>query len=128
MLIYFRSSIVATVLAGLSSLVLISFPEVDETGSEREVKLFASRPASQMTLTMMGFASLLVMISIIWQHTASVASATTIQDMAYGTVHAKVGVVAMALGWSGLALLILSTLGMLIMILSIQILDILTDE
>lgn len=101
--------------------------ETDENGSEREVKPFPSSLVSQSALALMGLASFLIIVSMIWQHTASVASATTLQDMTYGTVRAKVGVVAMALGWAGLALIIVPSLGLLVMVISIRILDRLVD-
>lgn len=50
------------------------------------------------------------------------------QGMAYGAVYAKVGVVANALGWSGLARLIFSFLGLLNMIWNIVLLDNLIDD
>ena len=65
---------------------------------------------------------------MVWQHTASVAVATTIQDIGYGTINSKVGASAMALGWVGLGCLAISALGLLVMILSIQLFTFLTDE
>lgn len=65
---------------------------------------------------------------MMWQHTASVAAATTAQDMTYGAVKSQVGAASMALGWIGLALLIIPALGLLAMILSISFLDRLTDD
>ena len=63
---------------------------------------------------------------MLWQHTASVAAASTAQDMAYGTVRSEVGFNAMALGWAGLALLIISAVWQMVVILSIDVLDRLT--
>ena len=102
--------------------------ETDEAGSERDVKPFPSRPVSQVALGSVSLASLLALVSMMWQHTASVAAATTAQDMAYGSVTSRVGAAAMALGWIGLAFLVVPAIGLLVMILSIQLLDRLTDE
>ena len=65
---------------------------------------------------------------MMWQHTASVAAATTAQDMTYGAVKSQLGAASMTLGWIGLALLVVPTLGLLVMILSISLLDRLTDD
>ena len=65
---------------------------------------------------------------MIWQHTASVAVATTVQNTGYGTINSKVGASAMALGWVGLGCLAISALGLLTMNLSIQLFNFLTDE
>ena len=119
-------------LAFVTICLLATFPgwheETDENGSERDVKPFPSRPVSKVALAASTLASLLALVSMMWQHTASVAAATVAQDMAYGAVKTHVGAVSMALGWLGLAFLMLSTIGLLVMILSIQLLDRLTDE
>ncbi|KAF7504596.1 hypothetical protein GJ744_002023 [Endocarpon pusillum] len=63
-----------------------------------------------------------------WQHTAAVAASTIVQDLGNGSVRSGVGTSAMILGWFGFGLLVIVTLGLLVMILSIQLLDRLTDE
>lgn len=112
--------------------ILATFPgwheETDENGSERDVKPFPSRPLSRIALAALTLASLLALVSMMWQHTASVAAATTAQDMAYGEVKTHVGAIAMALGWIGLAFLAIPAIGLLVMILSITLLDRLTDD
>jgi hypothetical protein len=57
-----------------------------------------------------------------------VAAAQVAQDFGNGSVKSGVGTSAMVLGWFGFALLIIVTVGLLIMILSIRLLDKLTDE
>ena len=99
---------------------------MDEAGSERDVKPFPSRPVSQVALAAITLATLLALVSMMWQHTASVAAASTAQDLAYGAVKSEVGAASMALGWLGLAFLAVSALGLLVM--SINLLDRLTDE
>lgn len=81
-----------------------------------------------MALAALSVASLLALVSMMWQHTASVAAATTGQDMAYGAVKSQVGAASMTLGWIGLALLIIPGMGLLVMIQSISLLDRLTDD
>ena len=65
---------------------------------------------------------------MMWQHTASVAVATTAQDMGYGTVKSEVGAAAMALGWVGLGTLIIPAIGAWVMIASIRMFENLTGE
>ena len=71
---------------------------------------------------------LLMFVSILWQHTASVASTTTAQAMAYGSVKGGVGAKAMALGWAGLALLVIVPIGLAIPIWGMSILDELVES
>ncbi|KAI9797238.1 MAG: hypothetical protein M1835_001594 [Candelina submexicana] len=124
--------IVAIVLAFICFLLLATFPgwheEIDERGSDREVKPFPSRPVSQVALALIFISSIFVLVSVLWQHTASVAAATIAQDLGNGSVKSGVGTTAMILGWFGFALLIIVTIGLLVMILSIHLLDKLTDD
>ena len=99
-------SIAAVALAIIAIGLLLTFPgwhqETNETGSEIDVKPFPSRPVSNLALAVSVLATLLALVSTIWQHTASVAVATTVQDMGYGTIKSEVGAMAMALAWVGL--------------------------
>ncbi|KAK8156547.1 Ca2+ regulator and membrane fusion protein Fig1-domain-containing protein [Phyllosticta citrichinensis] len=123
--------IVAIILAFVTFILLATFPgwheERDaETGSDVDVKPFPSRPVSQIALALIFIASIFVLVSVLWQHTASVAAATIAQDLGNGSVKSGVGTSAMVLGWFAFALLIIVTIGLLIMILSIIVLDKLT--
>ena len=124
--------IVAIVLAFVCFLLLATFPgwheEHDDNGSDREVKPFPSRPVSQIALALIFVASVFVLVSVLWQHTASVGASTIAQDLGNGSVRSGVGTAAMILGWFGFALLIIVTIGLLVMILSIRILAELTDD
>jgi ABC-type multidrug transport system fused ATPase/permease subunit len=124
--------IVAIVLAFLTFLLLATFPgwhtDISSNGSEHEVKPFPSRPVSQVALATIFIASVFVLVSVLWQHTAAVAASTVAQDLGNGSVKSGVGTTAMILGWFGFGLLVVVTLGLLVMILSIQLLDRLTDE
>ena len=73
-------------------------------------------------------ASLLALVSMIWQHTASVAAATTAQEMTYGAAKSQVGPASVTLGWIGLALLVIPAMGLVVVLLSISLLDRLTSE
>ncbi|KAL9131907.1 MAG: hypothetical protein Q9217_000267 [Psora testacea] len=124
--------IVAIILAFICFILLATFPgwheETDEEGSERDVKPFPSRPVSQVALALIFIASVFVLVSVLWQHTASVAASTIAQDLGNGSVKSGVGTSAMILGWFGFTLLIIVTIGLLVMILSIRTLAQLTDE
>jgi len=92
------------------------------------VKPFPSRAVSQIALALIFVASVFVLVSVLWQHTASVAASTIAQDLGNGSVKSGVGTTAMVLGWFGFALLIVVTIGLLVMILSISMFEKLTDE
>ncbi|KAK0512772.1 hypothetical protein JMJ35_004789 [Cladonia borealis] len=100
----------------------------DDEVEIRDVKEFPTRSHVQIALAATVAASFLALVSMVWQHTASVAVATTIQDVGYGTINSKVGASAMALGWVGLGCLIISAVGMLTMILSLKLFTDLTDK
>jgi hypothetical protein len=126
-------SIVAIILAFVTFLLLATFPGWHEerdahTGSDIDIKPFPSRPVSQVALALIFIASIFVLVSVLWQHTASVAAAQIAQDFGNGSVRSGVGTSAMVLGWFAFALFIIVTIGLLVMILSIHLLDRLTDE
>lgn len=86
-----------------------------------------SRPVCQVSLAIIFISSIFVLVSVLWQHTASVAASIVAQDLANGSVRSGVGTTAMVLGWFGFALLILVTIGLLVMILSLQVLREMSD-
>ncbi|KAL5611995.1 hypothetical protein BROUX41_000442 [Berkeleyomyces rouxiae] len=116
--------IIAVIFAFVCFLLLLTFPgwqedNTSENGSEREYKSFPSRAVSQIALTIIFISSVFILVSVLWQHTASVAAAVMTQSMANGSVKSGVGTSAMVMGWFAFALLIIVTVGLLIMILSI---------
>ena len=124
--------IIAIILSFLTFLLLATFPGWHTTttpdGSEHVVKPFPSRAVSQVALATIFIASVFVLVSIMWQHTAAVAASQVAQDLGNGSVRSGVGTSAMVLGWIAFSMLVMVTLGLLVMILSIQLLDRLTDE
>ncbi|KAI9800233.1 MAG: hypothetical protein M1825_004217 [Sarcosagium campestre] len=124
--------IVAIILAFVCFLLLATFPgwhtEVDDHGSVEERKPFPSRAVSQIALAIIFVASIFILVSVLWQHTASVAAATIAQDLGNGSVKSGVGTTAMILGWFSFALLIIVTIGLLVMILSMHLMERLTDD
>ncbi|KAF2278431.1 membrane fusion mating protein FIG1 [Westerdykella ornata] len=125
--------IVAIILAFVTFILLATFPGWHEerdaaTGSDVDVKPFPSRPVSQVALALIFIASIFILVSVLWQHTASVAAAAVAQDLGNGSVKSGIGTSAMVLGWFGFVLFIIVTIGLLVMILSIIVLDRLTDN
>jgi len=103
------------ILAAVVVSILFSFPswhkEWDERGEERDVKPFPSRTAVIISFTASLLAAIFALVATIWQYTASVAGATTAQDMAYGTVNSEVGAAATGLGWTGVGLTMVPAIG-----------------
>lgn len=73
-------------------------------------------------------ASLLALISSLWQHIAAIAFATTAQNMAYGSIKSEVGPAAMGLGWASVALYVVASCFILVLVLSLMFLDTLTED
>lgn len=113
--------------------MLATFPgwatSIREDGSDIEsvdVKRFPSPFVSQVALALLFIAAIFLLVSVLWQHTASVAAAQVAQDFGNGSVRSGVGLSAMVLGWFGFALIVLVAIGLLVMIISMRVLDTLT--
>ncbi|GKZ23101.1 hypothetical protein AbraIFM66951_000007 [Aspergillus brasiliensis] len=123
--------ILAVILAFFCFVILATFPgwhdELDPSGSEIETRPIPSRPVSQAALALTFVSSVFVLVSVLWQHTASVAASTIVQDLGNGSVKSGVGTSAMVLGWFGFGLLVVVTIGLLVMILSVKLIQQLTD-
>ncbi|SPO04288.1 uncharacterized protein DNG_06971 [Cephalotrichum gorgonifer] len=123
--------IIAIIFAFICVLLLATFPvwheETDSDGSEREVKPFPSRPVSQVALAIIFISAIFVLVSVLWQHTASVAASIIAEDFGNGSVKSGVGTSAMVMGWFSFTLLIVVTIGLLVMILSIRVLTEMAD-
>ena len=121
------------VLSFISFLLLATFPgwheERDErTGSDVDVKPFPSRPVSQVACSCAFVAATLCLISILWQHVGAVGAAAMAAGAYQGNVKTVIGAGVMSMGWISFTLITLVAIGLLIMILSIMILDQLTDD
>jgi Ca2+ regulator and membrane fusion protein Fig1 len=124
---------VAVILAFICLILLATFPgwhaEEDRiTGSQIDVKPFPSRPVCQVALALIFVGAVFVLVSVLWQHTASVAAASITEDFGNGSVKSGVGTTAMILGWFGFALMIIVSVGLLFMLLSMTALQELTAE
>lgn len=120
-------------LTGLAFIGLATFPgwttDYDaRTGSEIEIKPFPSRPISQAIAFVLLMASLLVLVSCLWQHVAAASVVSTVSSMSQKRIVGHVGAVAAVLVWLPLAVIVGAFLGILVMIISIHLLDLLTEE
>ncbi|OTA58456.1 hypothetical protein K449DRAFT_354771, partial [Hypoxylon sp. EC38] len=123
---------VAIIFTFVSTLLLATFPgwreEPDsDVGSGREIKPFPSRPVSNAALALSSLATLLSFVSVFWQHVVSACAQTLFETLAYGTIEVHVGPAAMICGWFAFGLICITSLGLLIMVLSIRVLSMLAD-
>ncbi|KAJ6059214.1 uncharacterized protein N7446_008797, partial [Penicillium canescens] len=98
-------------------ILLSTFPgwheEVDENGSEREVKPFPSELVLSICFLAMGAGFGFGLISVLWQHINSSSTATMAETLTYGAVSGHVGGAAMALGWISTGLSAVVFIGLL---------------
>ncbi|CAO2647263.1 Nn.00g081850.m01.CDS01 [Neocucurbitaria sp. VM-36] len=122
----------AVVLASFCTTLLATFPSWDtdnlRTGSDVDIKPFPSRPVSQVALAQAFVAAVLLLIASLWQHVGAVGSAAMAETANYGNVESSIGTVAMVMAWAGFTIEMCVTIGLLVMILSIIVLDRLTDD
>lgn len=102
------AAIALSVLTACLLVYLPSWPKGSDpnTGETTDMKSLPSRRMMQVSLALETLGLLSLLVTILWQHTASVAATNTTENMSYGFVKARVGSVAFALGWAGVALLI----------------------
>jgi hypothetical protein len=81
--------------------------EGSSDGVDVDVRPFPSRAVCQVALALIFVSSIFVLISVLWQHTASVGAATITEDFGNGSVHSGVGTTAMILGWFGFVLFLI---------------------
>lgn len=123
---------VVILLCFVTFITLSTFPgwheEIDENGSEREVKPFPSRPVSHFSLMTSVIGVGFGLISVLWQHINSSSTATMVEVLTYGAVSGHVGGAAMALGWISVGTAALVCVAIYVMIMSIRILRHIDDE
>ncbi|RKF53572.1 hypothetical protein OnM2_104008 [Erysiphe neolycopersici] len=115
-------SIIAIIFAFFGILLLATFPSdygANEETDEDEIP-FPSKSVSQVVICIVFIACVFVLVSVLWQHTASVAASIIAQDFGNGSVRSGVGTTAMVLGWFGFSILVLATLGLLILLLAVD--------
>jgi len=110
-------------------ILLATFPGwTTDPDGEEERKEFPKRAVSQISLALIFISAVFVLVSVLWQHTASVAAATIAQDLGNGSVLSGVGTAAMVLGWFSFVLLIIVTIFLLVMILAMDIIGEIVDD
>ena len=123
---------IAIVCSSLVILLLATFPgwheEMDENGSERDVKPFPSRPVSRVACVLAVISAILLLLSSLWQHVAAVAYTTGVVGLASSTVKTDLGTTSMVFLWISFASMTIVGHGLVVMVLSISLLDRLTDE
>ncbi|KAJ5788392.1 hypothetical protein N7457_003382 [Penicillium paradoxum] len=113
-------------------IILSTFPgwheEIDDDGSEREVKPFPSRPLSHIVMYLSFLGAGFGFISVLWQHINSSSTVSMAETLTYGGVTGHVGALAMSLGWIAVGATGLVGIGLHVMILSIELIRVLTDD
>lgn len=71
---------------------------------------------------------MLMFVAIVWQHTAALAATSAVQWTHNGRIEGQLGTITTALGWTAVALLAVATIGIRISMLSLLLLDQLTEE
>lgn len=126
------NNIIACSLIFLSTAILTTFPgwheEKDDNGSERDVKPFPSRSMSILAAALQTFGFLLSLVAMVWQHCSAISYAVSIERFTGGTIIGRVGLTAITIGWTGCVLALTVSVGLVIMILSIALLDSLGEE
>lgn len=108
-------------------IILATFPGWQDgefqDGDSMSLKPFPHRFVAQSALALVFVATVFVLVSVLWQHTASVAAAQVAQDFGNGSVRSGVGTSAMVLGWFGFSLFMLVTISLVAYVLSISTLE-----
>lgn len=117
----------AVVLSVVSFCFLATFPgwhkEINETGSEIEVKPFPSKPVSYLVLACNFSASTLLLVSGLWQHVGAVGAAAMVESAYLGNVKSTIGSGAVAMVWLSMGLTLTTMVGIGVLIISTIILD-----
>lgn len=77
-------------------------------------------------LTVSSVAAVLLLVAALWQHVGSVGAAAMAETANYGNVKTDIGTVAVVMAWTGFTLTTIVSIGLIVQILSIIILDRLT--
>lgn len=104
------------------------YTETNEAGEQEEVRPFPSRTLTTVILALLSLSTILALISTMWQHIGAVAAANSISAALGGAVSNRVGAASMALGWAAVGVIAVSTIGVVVMFISIALLEKLTDD
>lgn len=70
---------------------------------------------------------MLLLLTALWQHAVSGSLVTSLEATAYGAIKAHLGIIGIIFGWVGCVLVFVVVIGLLVMILSINVLRELTE-
>ena len=110
----------------LAILFLSSFPGwrtesgENDSDSERDILPFPSKSKSYFAATLIAFGSMLLFVSVLWQHIVSATAASMVSSLSYGTIEGKVGPAATALSWTAVLLHFVAFAGIITKLLTIS--------
>lgn len=122
MIVFPYLTIIAIILLFASILILATFPTTNE-GAENNDYSSNSYPkpaVTQVVIVLAVLASVFVLVSVLWQHTASVGASIIAQDFGNGSVRSGVGTTAMVFGWFGFCLLVIITIFLLTLLMALN--------
>lgn len=99
-----------------------------ELSEDINIRPFPSRTTSRVALVAQGSASLFFLAAALWQHVAAAASASMISTVAQDRLSGHVGPAATTLAWLTFVLAMVPFIGLAVMIASIHLLDLLTEN
>lgn len=98
-----------------------------ENGGTTDIRPFPTRLVAQLALFLGFVASVLSLVSVVWQHSAAVAFSVAVEGLGDGIIRSRIGTLSAILSWTAVSLTALVTLSLSVTILSIGILDRLGD-
>jgi hypothetical protein len=118
----------AIVLALFSFILLATFPgwhaEEDElTGSVIDVKPFPSRPVTQVAFFLAAISAVFAGIAALWQHASAASSVIILEEVTSKFIKVSTGPGAIALAWLGATFPVFASVGILVILVSLSILD-----
>lgn len=102
--------------------------QVDIDGLEHEVKPFPSRTTTSIIGWTLAWAIGFGFVSSLWVHVGVVAATESIKVNFRQLVETRLGVVVLTLSWVAVALTVLALTAIIVMILSIRLLERLTED
>ncbi|KAJ8129892.1 hypothetical protein O1611_g3736 [Lasiodiplodia mahajangana] len=124
--LFYGLFIISLVFAFLSILFLLAAPRLrkriqgPDTGETTPVP---TRKIAYIALVLNLVATLLGFASAFWQHISATDSSTIVRSLTYNLVAARVGTGSIVLGWVAASVSAIVTLGLLMIVLSIHILE-----
>jgi Ca2+ regulator and membrane fusion protein Fig1 len=123
-----RFSFIAIALAVMCFILLDTLPgwhpsPEEDYDPDKEIKPFPSRTLSYLSLACATVSTGLFLGSNLRQHITSAAAASAAENMGHGTIRSVVGVNVIILGWVGFSMMVIPMIGLVVMILSMQVIS-----